>query len=346
MAMTRIFNIKVGFAAISLMFSVFQHHLMILNMGQQYVASVEAAKGVVTGYPFWRVFQNRILGPYLVEWIAGYTSDQLLAHFIFTIVTIAIAGYLAWYLGYKMKNAATGLFAFFVFQCSFSMVADKYWFYAWDPLDLIIFFLFALFIVSGKSWKWFVALFAVALLNRESCQFIAFWLIADPLVRKASAAIRKVPEQLDWKTLAAGIACAVTSIVVIEMLRRGLMIEEVGFKIWNKPRNIEFGPNFQLKIWLNLRDIAKAFTTLQYELHMASTLQFISFGAIALTAAIRLRGKYISLAVLQFAMLTGIFLVGAMIETRVYFQMLPLLVLSVTALAIQMDAKSPAPGHQ
>jgi hypothetical protein len=59
-------------------------------------------------------------------------------------------------------------------------------------------------------------------------------------------------------------------------------------------------------------------------------------------AAVRLRGMFVSLAVLQLAMLFAILVVAYMPEVRVYFQMIPFLVLCLTALAIQHAGLKPA----
>lgn len=327
------------FFGLALLFSLFQQRLATQLMEKQYLASAEAAWGVLTGYPHWRVFQNRILGPYMVKALSSATGDFLLAYFVFGIVMLAIAGYLAWYLGCRLRNATFGLLAFFAFQAAFSLVLDKYWLYAWDYIDLVVFFLFAVFVLAGKRWPWFVALFLVALVNRESAQFIALWLILDPLVRRLLATRAGAGAKTDWPRLAAGVACLLFSIVAIEALRQALLIEEVGFKLFGYVPSIEFGPNFQLKFFVNLDLIRGAALEPGNLRQSVPVLLFVGFASVAVLAAMRLSGIFVSLAVLQLGMLAAILLVAHMRELRIYFQMIPLFVLCVTALAVHHDGQ-------
>lgn len=322
------------FIAISILFSLLQHHGLVRLMENGYIASVQAAQGVVSGFPHWRVYQNRVLGPYLIDWASQFMPSFLFAHFFFSIAALAVAGYLACQLGYRIKNVATGLLAFFVFQSAFGLVLDRNWFYIWDSIDLVVFFLFVLFVVLEKSWIWFVGLFAVAIFNRESAQFIALWLIVDPLVRKALAVARGAGERLDWKPLAAGVACAALSVWLVELLRQTLLVEEIGFRQWNVPRGlIEFGPQYHFKLFTNLDLLrANAFTP-SYTLPFTPLLCMLGFAGLAVAAAWRLGGKFISLAILQLGMLAGLLLFSLVYETRVFIQMLPFLALGVCVLA-------------
>ena len=341
MGPSRVARIHFLFFGISLLFSLFQHRLLTQFMGKAYMASADAAIGVLTGYPHWRVFQNRLLGPYLVRAISGFTSDFLLAYYVFGVAMLTVAGFLAWYLGCRIRNVAFGVLAFFVFQCAFSLVLDENWLYAWDYVDLVVFLVFAIFVVTAKPWTWFVALFAVALLNRESAQFIALWLVVDPLVRKVVAMRRKTGEALDWRPLAAGVACMLFSVWAIEALRQGFLVEEVGFKRFGYPKSIEFGPHFQLKLLPNLGIIVDTFMHPGEPRMYVPVFLLLSCGAIAVLAAVRLSGAFVGLAVLQLGMLVAMVLVAYLPELRVFFQMVPFLVLGITALAAQADAAAP-----
>ena len=59
------------------------------------------------------------------------------------------------------------------------ILVQHYWFYTWDSIDAIIFTLFAWGIFKTKSVYYFIALFFVALLNRESALFIALYIAID-----------------------------------------------------------------------------------------------------------------------------------------------------------------------
>ncbi len=68
---------------------------------------MEAEYGVVVGKPHWRIYQSRVLGPYIVQGLSHFFSSQINAHAFFSIVTLAIAGLLAWRLGSRLGGGGT-----------------------------------------------------------------------------------------------------------------------------------------------------------------------------------------------------------------------------------------------
>jgi hypothetical protein len=71
-----------------------QFRLLVLALRPDYGRSIEAALRVVTGHPHWRVYQNRVLGPYLVQGLSHLFPNFAAAHVFYTITTLSVAGYL------------------------------------------------------------------------------------------------------------------------------------------------------------------------------------------------------------------------------------------------------------
>ena len=188
----------------------------------------------MNGHPHWRVYQSRVLGPFLVQRLSDFCPSFEDAHIFYLVVTLAIAGYLMLVLTWKLtQDVRTGILTFLGLQALLALLVHPLWFYAWDPLDLIGFTLFNYFVLSRKGWRWFAALFAALIFSRESAYFIAAWMVADPLLRWWNAR-RATPTSaaLDRAALAAGFVCLIAGPLIVEALRSALLVEEVGPKLF------------------------------------------------------------------------------------------------------------------
>ena len=64
--------------------------------------SAQVSFSVTTGHPAWKVFQSRVLGPFIVKALSfGSVQYYGTAHAGFQIATIATAAFLSWRLGKK-----------------------------------------------------------------------------------------------------------------------------------------------------------------------------------------------------------------------------------------------------
>ena len=175
-------------AALACLLAFAQFRLILLTLRDGYYASVDAAFGVTIGQPHWWEVQNRVLAPYAVGALASvfpeFLPDYGIAHVAFSILALAIAGFLAFSLGRRQGGGMTaGLLSLFLFQAAFSFLLSPPWLYAWDYLDIIGFILFADFVLSDRSWRWFAVLFSVSLFNRESAFYISLWMMLDAVCR-------------------------------------------------------------------------------------------------------------------------------------------------------------------
>src|SRR5207249_2203785 len=129
----------------------------------QYRILVGGAHGVVTGHPYWRIAQSRLLGPWLVQAMTPLFHSYLGAHVAYSLIAVTVAGVLAWRIG--------GWLGFLTLQFCFTALLSPPWLYVWDYFDLVAFLVFVQFVRAGRPWPWFVGLYAVAILNRDSAQF-------------------------------------------------------------------------------------------------------------------------------------------------------------------------------
>ena len=92
-AMTPWQRIRPSYLALAAVVAAVQLRVIHLEFGRQYNLSVEAAQGVLDGLPHWRVFQNRLLGPYLVEAFSAVTDSFEAAHALCTFLLLSATGY-------------------------------------------------------------------------------------------------------------------------------------------------------------------------------------------------------------------------------------------------------------
>lgn len=315
-------------AALAIVASVGLFWLVIYEFKYvNYLRSVDGSLGVVTGHPVWKTFQDRVLAPYIVKALSfGSLEHYVVAHIFFQLVTVAIAAFLCWRLGRKYGGSdLCALFALTVFVLCFVALLLPPWLYSWDFIDMIVFAVFIEFVLSGRSLLWFVGLFAVATWNRDSADFIALWLITDALVRNLYQRRQGLAQAaLDWRRIVAGIVCIGIGLVIAELLRRNLLIEEMAPKLY--PDNpIVAGHRYNLVLPLNI-----AF--LEHPLRTGSPLIVIAF----LTATIWLGAafarldpqRHLTLFLLELAMVAALFLFGRFNEPRIFLFLIPFVVIS------------------
>ena len=181
----------------------------------------DTASGVVTGHPQWIAYQNRLLGPYLVNLISAIGLSNVSAVKVFSLLTITIQNFVFFGLLAKTgipfrKSVLYVVFYSFVFIC-----IQDYGFYTWDSIDAILFTLFAWGIFQGKSTTYFIYLFLVAIINRESALFISLYLVID------SFQINNMKIHLSSKSkLAIGSFLTISGVIYTKLIRDYLFISQ------------------------------------------------------------------------------------------------------------------------
>jgi hypothetical protein len=318
---------------LSLFFAFWQFRMIVLLLGGDYTRSVDAAEGVVTGHPHWRIYQNRVLGPYMIEWLSKIFPTFLAAHVFFSIFTLVVAGYLAWHLGRRITGNWTGaVMAILVFHITFLALLSRPWLYAWDYLDAIVFLLFLDFVLAKRPWPWFALLFAVAIFNRDSALFIALWMVLDPLVKWALARRQKTVLPFDWGKSLAGIACGLAGVLIVQFLRNHLLIEEIGPKIFPESFGTpgEFG-TYQLDT--NFQIIALVFTQYEYSVPFLPVLFLVLVAFLAVRMTWINPIEFAGLALVHLALIGSLMVFSLLLETRAFVALIPFVVMSTVILA-------------
>lgn len=306
-----------------------------------YGRSVDAAWGIVHGHPHWRVYQSRVLGPWIVNLLAQVLPSFLVAHVVYAVSTLALAGFLTLtFTQRRYSDTARSWAAFFMFQGLFVLLMSRPWLYAWDYLDILVFLVFFELVQSRRHWSRVVGLFAVAIFNRESALFLALWLVLEPVValahdrraRKAGRHQRKRRLRFAVRPFLAGLACLVGGIALIEGLRRRLLVEEVGPKIFADAKvSPEQGAD-PANLFANLLRVGHALTTLSYSMDFLLVLFLASIVVLAVKLASHNPRRWLALSLVELGFLGSLLFYGYFYETRMYLGLIPFAVLGVQAL--------------
>ena len=153
------------------------HLFMTMHQGNNFLALSDAAYGVIDGHPHWITYQNRLLGPFTVLILSKVGFSFLTALKIFYVLGITIQIFLLDLLLRRTGCSETRSLSWVLFYCFLFIIYQHGWFYTWDVFDILLFTVFSYFVLHKKPTYYFVLLFFIALLNRESALFIALFLI-------------------------------------------------------------------------------------------------------------------------------------------------------------------------
>jgi hypothetical protein len=297
-----------------------------------YAWIAEASFGVTTGHPVWKMWQSRVLGPYFIDALTFGSLDYVKAHILFQVITVAIAAFLCWRLGTKFGgNERSALLALTIFVMCFALLLKPPYLYSWDFIDIIVVILFIDFVLSGKSVSWFIGLFAIAILNRESALIIALWLILDPLVRfsyQRRYKLRSGP--FDWPRMLAGATCFLAGFLIVEVLNRHLLVEAketADIYPMVLPQNID-------RLKQSLTHFDRYFTIVV----PAFLATVIMLGACAVR---RDPQRILALYLVVLSYMASLFVLGQLMETRVYLALVPFLMMTVVLLSHSGTEKTP-----
>lgn len=135
--------------------------------------------GILSGTPDWLAYQNRLLAPYLVFLISLTGVSQVTALKIFVLIAIIAQSFLLYGLLRGMK-VSSGRVVLAVLSYSFLFLfVQGYSLYPWDFIDILLFTLAAWGVLTRRSFVFFLILFVIAILNRESALFIGLLIALD-----------------------------------------------------------------------------------------------------------------------------------------------------------------------
>jgi hypothetical protein len=335
-----------GQAILALVVALVQFRMIVLAFGKRYPLSVEAAEGVLRGEPHWRVYQNRLLGPWLVEITSGFVGRFLDAHVLWTILLLTLAGFLVLrgaHAVYGRRERA--LVAYLAFVLLGLACFQPPWLYIWDFVDLCVFATFNLLVARRKDYRWFVALYLVAIFNRESAWYIALWMIVDPVARRlVDRRGGGKAGRLDLKMLGAGTVLLAAGVVLVEVLRDALLVREIG------PTLVEqagvAGPSFHWMLRDNLDKIVVSLTSFHYALSFLVPAFLVGFLAFCLVVARRDPRGRLALALVHIAMLGSMLAFGIVFETRLYLVLVPFVALNLWSPLSESEEDPPGKGAE
>lgn len=313
----------VAYLALASVASMVLFRVIILIFGRQYKLSVEAAQGILIGEPHWRVFQSRLLGPYLVEAASFVFGTFLKAHVFCSVVLLASAGYLMLVrLTHLYRDSTRALLGYFVFLLLFVFCVNSPWLYIWDLVDVVLFVLFCDFVARRRDYRCFAALFVVAVFNRQSAFYIALWMIIDPLVRAGLDRARGLrAARFDTKMAASGVALLGAGVALVEYLQSTLLVREVGPSLVGQVEGA--GPRFHFLLLDNLSRLGQALTSFKFAMSFLVPLFIVMYLAFCVWVAARNPRANLGVAAVHALLLASTVVFVFAFETRVYLVLLP-----------------------
>ena len=302
--------------------AIIEARLVVLIHKAHFKALVDAAYGVITGMPHWITYQNRLLGPWSVQFISQLTGLPFAKSFIiFGIASLILANFVSFYVFLNLtKNRSISLRYTLYFAFCFLAFQDTTWLYLWDFIDITVCFIFVYGIFRNWNTRFFIYLFIVSLLNRENAFFISLWLMIDAFkyTGKPLENIRTKILKIDYSKISVGVSLTLIGILYTKFVRYWLFV---------KSSLTDKGPGFghtETGQYIMLRaNIAKLFSFWHEKpINIFPAILFIGF-IIYLFIKMRANQLLIKVTFLFLCMLASIFLFGCIDEPRVFFMLIP-----------------------
>jgi hypothetical protein len=311
------------FVQIRSFYAMFRSQLPAISAEEQFVAHGQAD---------WRAFQNRLLGPWLEQWLAETLRLSFqTSHLIVCDCALAASNVIAFLTIRRMTgDSVRALWGTAWFAVAFVALQDGQFHYIWDVFDLLLFSALALLMsVNGPTWA-FVVLFAAAIANRESGLFIALWLVIRGLTyrNRRLYVARGASVMIGIALLALGVVYT-SAVRRYAWMPRADSLEVRGHPVEVLGNQVHLVSNGQSLLLAAFEDPAIA----------------LLYGfAIAFVWRRRHRIDVVSgrLLALVCAMATSIFLFGVVTELRIFAMMLPPFAMLALSLQASEDGRRAA----
>jgi hypothetical protein len=280
------------------------------------------AEGVLKGMPSYKVFQNRLLGSWIVQGISQVTGLSFRTSCTLFIYGLIILRNLLTFILLKdlTQCGKTGLKYTFYFIALFIAFQHYKYIALFDFIEPIIFLFFAYGIFKQKGLLYFLILFCIGLLNRESALFISVWLILDSIHFKKRFPFFKIKK---IGLFTAGGVTLIGGIVYTKLIRDLLFKRSIIEAVGDDASHQAFGNHFFL--FQNLKEmfIDNLFSTnivvTLFVLGLTGYLIFILFKTE--------QQRLLKFSLLLLGMLLLNLTIGLVNETRIYFIMIPLILM-------------------
>ncbi|MFY8093864.1 MAG: hypothetical protein ACOVN0_10345 [Niveispirillum sp.] len=309
----------------ALLGAITQFRMIVTIIGADYGDSIAAAQGVVAGTPHWQVYQSRVLGPWVAQFLSGPVGSFHAAHVLYTIGLYFAAGLTMLVTAYRLYGVTAAWIAFLCFHLLCMVLINSRWHYIWDGGDLLSFTLFCYFVLADKDWRWMTGLFCVSILNRESAFFIAAWMILYPfLVAILDRARPRLPMAL------AGMACLVAGALLVQGLRVVLLHREIGPSLFGMPEMA--GRSFHPHLHDNMIYLFDAIRHPTMEFNILIVVLLPAPLVLTGLLARRFGRRYLGLGLAHSLIVLSLPIVGVLSETRVLFDLVPFMAIGFAAL--------------
>jgi hypothetical protein len=314
---------------LSVFLAVVQLRLVMTVLGANFLRSADVAHGVLDGTPHWRIYQNRIIGPYLAEGLSAVMPSYAGAVTLLSLIALVASGVLAWRIGARRGGDRGGLLAVVVMHLAFAFLLWRRWLFIWDFFDLAMFLLFVDFVIAEKKWQYFVPLGVIGVLNHEVALFISGFLVIDPIAKWLLGKLRNTPVPFDRMRCLVGVLAAAVSLQLVERVRDALLVQATGNLLFtDAPANAN--DSFQFQLFDNLDIIRQVVTSWDWGLTILIPVLLVATLGVLVWIAKQDPAKYLGLALTFAAVIASLLTFGALIETRIYVVLIPVYVLATT----------------
>jgi hypothetical protein len=289
----------------------------LLNIG----GNVSGAYGVLEGRPYWLTFQNRLLGPYSVLGISKLLGISFKAAWaVYHAFTLQIYCVLTFWILRREALTPKDSFAYLIYVMFAFLSLQQYWFFTWDSIDLILFTIFAYGIIKSYSISFFLALFFVGILNRESALFIGIYLMLDSLKFTKR---RALPKFVNLKKLITGLCTIIVGIIYTKLIRDSLFISKTDGLPDTKHELIgnqfHFLENFKNIFFYDFANT----NYLQGHLYYFVSVSVLVLFAYLFTKYKHMDDRQIKLYLMSIILILNIMVFGVVSESRLYFILIP-----------------------
>lgn len=309
-----------GIVALSLL----QHRVTMLVHGGHFELIARATEAVLAGRPHWRGYQSRVLGPGFValgDMLTGIGYDVVL---LLTMTVLPLVQNLVLFiLLRRLGGSRAALVHTVFFATAFLALQDALWLFVWDYLDLIVFTVFLYGVLAGRRARFFVCVFVVGILNRESALAIGVWMILDALVVGTEPGELR-PGLRDRKQLVAGVCAVVAGLAVVESIRRALFVASAAEAAGIVP--VPLGPLGVTRLLYNLDLMADSLTQSSPLFPLAVTVAVVLAPVWVLARLARFDRRLLTVALTFLVAWVANLLVGVVQESRVHLWLIPFLV--------------------
>jgi len=308
-------NFIYGFAILLLSLAVFKVFMLIHGPHFEFLS--QAAYGVIEGKPHWIAYQNRLLGPMIVLIISKIGLAYPLSLKIFIFATLLIENIVLYTLLIRMNLPPRKSLLWVVLFSSAFIGLQHIFFYPWDCIDLIIFTMFSWGIFQSKSLCFFIPLFCIGILNKESVFFISLYIVIDAF--RISLDKFRVSFQSGIK-LAVGMVLSILGMIYTKLIRDYLFVSRDNGLDDNMHR--QFGEHVYF-----MQNVHDFFINNIKSLDIINSV-FVVFSTAYMIYLVRRCGTDASLKamIIYIAIMAGILVFGLINESRVYFILIPFLV--------------------